>query len=388
VVTIHSASPLFKLELFQTLASKAENVADMESATVGEGDDNDDHVIEDEDNNNEDADEGDDDDDADRNDDGHDDDSDDDGIPDGGGGVVNGDNLVKEPDEDRLCLTVEHPRLKTVAWSKLTPLEVRAQRMLSARQILTIEDPMEMGRTLGVTFQGMDRLMFEFRRAHHLLNNFDPNDEHCTDLDQLFSDYPTPPKSVWKLLEQRKFKSVLFPHLRDAPSNKQIVFMDVPLSRGDAGRIIGPGGKTVKMLKESSGIRSVSVADDDKSVCISGTPESVRVCEKHISQLINESPQHTFHHMKSHHGRGRGRNTGYIIPSDQSQETLLPSCELTGMPAGVNRSLQQASPEGPPSSPLGALIAPAPQQAAKPGRGGRWNTSQKAKQWKIVRPTN
>lgn len=40
---------------------------------------------------------------------------------------------------------------------------------MSQRQVLCIDDPMELGRSLGASFQGFERLCFEWRRAFDLL---------------------------------------------------------------------------------------------------------------------------------------------------------------------------------------------------------------------------
>lgn len=52
---------------------------------------------------------------------------------------------------------------------KLPAEEHELQQAMSQRQVLCIDDPMEFGRSLGASFQGFERLCFEWRRAFHLL---------------------------------------------------------------------------------------------------------------------------------------------------------------------------------------------------------------------------
>lgn len=47
------------------------------------------------------------------------------------------------------------------------PTQLR--QAMSQRQVLCIDDPMELGRSLGASFQGFERLCFEWRRAFDLL---------------------------------------------------------------------------------------------------------------------------------------------------------------------------------------------------------------------------
>ena len=51
----------------------------------------------------------------------------------------------------------------------LTPNHPQPRSAMSQRQVLCIDDPMELGRSLGASFQGFERLCFEWRRAFDLL---------------------------------------------------------------------------------------------------------------------------------------------------------------------------------------------------------------------------
>ena len=67
---------------------------------------------------------------------------------------------------DALLLLMKHRSFRAVSchidsW----PL----RQAMSQRQVLCIDDPMELGRSLGASFQGFERLCFEWRRAFHLL---------------------------------------------------------------------------------------------------------------------------------------------------------------------------------------------------------------------------
>ena len=47
--------------------------------------------------------------------------------------------------------------------------KLQPRQAMSQRQVLCIDDPMELGRSLGASFQGFERLCFEWRRAFDLL---------------------------------------------------------------------------------------------------------------------------------------------------------------------------------------------------------------------------
>mmetsp|Transcript_17909 Transcript_17909/g.49125 ORF Transcript_17909/g.49125 Transcript_17909/m.49125 type:complete len:792 (-) Transcript_17909:123-2498(-) len=69
---------------------------------------------------------------------------------------------------------------------KILPEQAVMQHEISRRQTLCVEDPMELGRTLGTTYQGMERLAYEQRRACLLLA------EGCgrEELEELFEPKP------------------------------------------------------------------------------------------------------------------------------------------------------------------------------------------------------
>jgi len=79
-----------------------------------------------------------------------------------------------------------------------------AQYHLGNRLTMCIEDPLERGRTLGMSYQGMERFAYELRRACHILQEV-----NGVSVDALFDEAAPPPQSLWKLTDQLEFGSML-----------------------------------------------------------------------------------------------------------------------------------------------------------------------------------
>lgn len=90
---------------------------------------------------------------------------------------------------------------------KLPAEQHELQQAMSTRQTLCIDDPMELGRSLGASFQGFERLCYEWRRAYHLLSE-GPGDD-IQRLRELFCDKPAPPRSIYTLEKQRAFPTLV-----------------------------------------------------------------------------------------------------------------------------------------------------------------------------------
>lgn len=79
-----------------------------------------------------------------------------------------------------------------------------AQYHLGNRLTMCIEDPLERGRTLGMSYQGMERFAYELRRACRILQEL-----NAASVDALFDEAAPPPQSLWKLTDQLEFGSML-----------------------------------------------------------------------------------------------------------------------------------------------------------------------------------
>eukprot|EP00927_Polykrikos_kofoidii_P014685 TRINITY_DN16479_c0_g4_i1.p1 TRINITY_DN16479_c0_g4~~TRINITY_DN16479_c0_g4_i1.p1 ORF type:complete len:1200 (+),score=152.57 TRINITY_DN16479_c0_g4_i1:172-3600(+) len=201
----------------------------------------------------------------------------------------------------------------------LSPHEMAKQRLLSQRQMLCVEDPFEVGRTLGVSFQGMERLAYELRRACSLIG------ENCSEkqLEELFSDDPPPAKSVWKLLTDQKLQSVLS---RGAPqgwpstdatrkpiADKQsraanfsgVAQQRILVRRDMVARVIGTYGSTMKELQRWTGVDSVCLDENGPpgtpvTLIITGSSPGVSECGAYVEKILG--------------GRSRG-NGGSGVPT-------------------------------------------------------------------------
>eukprot|EP00927_Polykrikos_kofoidii_P042981 TRINITY_DN37039_c0_g1_i1.p1 TRINITY_DN37039_c0_g1~~TRINITY_DN37039_c0_g1_i1.p1 ORF type:complete len:756 (-),score=117.27 TRINITY_DN37039_c0_g1_i1:182-2419(-) len=119
------------------------------------------------------------------------------------------DGVLDEPALDVMTgLTGCSGNLEREKETRLSAVERTKQRRITMRQTMCIDDPMERGRVLGTSFQGMERLSCEMRRACALLATAEHGSvEHV--LDKLFQSCPTPPRCVAKLVEQVQLPSVL-----------------------------------------------------------------------------------------------------------------------------------------------------------------------------------
>ncbi|CAK9078388.1 unnamed protein product [Durusdinium trenchii] len=99
----------------------------------------------------------------------------------------------------------EPPALKY----KLPAEEHELQQAMSQRQVLCIDDPMELGRSLGASFQGFERLCFEWRRAFHHLTRYPEctADQDLSHLRELFRESNV--KAIFQLERHRNFANLV-----------------------------------------------------------------------------------------------------------------------------------------------------------------------------------
>eukprot|EP00439_Symbiodinium_sp_Y106_P086226 s250_g31.t4 len=102
---------------------------------------------------------------------------------------------------------------------RLSTEQHELQQAMSTRQTLCIDDPMELGRSLGASFQGFERLCYEWRRAYHLLSE-GPGDD-IQRLRELFCDKPAPPRSIYTLEKQRVFPTLVERADRDSRADRR-----------------------------------------------------------------------------------------------------------------------------------------------------------------------
>ncbi|CAJ1387734.1 unnamed protein product [Effrenium voratum] len=88
---------------------------------------------------------------------------------------------------------------------KLPPEEHELQQAMSTRQVLCIDDPMELGRSLGCSFQGFERLCFEWRRAFQLLSVVRTLEE----VREVFHASSLGSKGIYNLEKHRNFPSLV-----------------------------------------------------------------------------------------------------------------------------------------------------------------------------------
>mmetsp|Transcript_168185 Transcript_168185/g.540304 ORF Transcript_168185/g.540304 Transcript_168185/m.540304 type:complete len:923 (+) Transcript_168185:63-2831(+) len=168
---------------------------------------------------------------------------------------------------------------------RLPKPEHHLQQQLSNRQLFCIDDPMELGRTLGCTFQGGERIVYEMRRACELFKGKPSQRE----MDKLFSDNPPPAKTVWKLHDMRSFPSVL----AAAEANNEVKKVEV--SRQGVDMLLTRGGAYIKDLQRIPGIQRVHLDRyaDGGSLEISGTPAAVQTCSTRVLNLVSDSIEHS-----------------------------------------------------------------------------------------------
>lgn len=180
---------------------------------------------------------------------------------------VNQDATVRDAAEEAKA----HGRRKTRR--ALPPREQAAQRGLANHQLLCIEDPMEVGRSLGVSFQGMERLVFEWRRACYILCERDDRGA----ITDLFSDrWPEPPKSMAKLTD----KEIKFPRL--ATPKKHVHTLSVNKKSVDI--LLGNQGARIKEMCAIPGIQSCHVVKDKMEVVVKG--KTAKVVEECVQQIL------------------------------------------------------------------------------------------------------
>eukprot|EP00931_Biecheleriopsis_adriatica_P036192 TRINITY_DN20857_c0_g1_i1.p1 TRINITY_DN20857_c0_g1~~TRINITY_DN20857_c0_g1_i1.p1 ORF type:complete len:926 (+),score=206.59 TRINITY_DN20857_c0_g1_i1:28-2805(+) len=172
---------------------------------------------------------------------------------------------------------------------KLSASEHDLQLAMSTRQGICIDDPMELGRSLGASFQGFERLCFEWRRACHLLQHSEEVEDEVERLQELFSDIPPPPKSLWRLEEQRSFPSIIEKPSRSGSERKVSIKMSI--KKGDIGRVMGKGGSTIKELEKSSGIVSIRLEGETESGSdlriVGSSSEAVEACKARVAKLLS-----------------------------------------------------------------------------------------------------
>lgn len=162
---------------------------------------------------------------------------------------------------------------------------------------------MEAGRNLGASFQGMERLVFEQRRACHLLDR-GRSGNLATRLHSVFSDKPPPPATIRALLKERERS---FPHVvagagrierderadRADPGASRAQHKRVlVVPRNDVRHIIGAGGATIKHLELTTWAKvEVSNEGDTAEVSISGSAAAVKACIESVQQLLSQHSQ-------------------------------------------------------------------------------------------------
>lgn len=182
---------------------------------------------------------------------------------------------------------------------KLPKEESVVQHDLSSRQTLCIDDPMELGRTLGTTFQGMERLCFENRRACELLSLGRDEESDNAQLDELFNG-PPPERNVFELIRHRNFPPIFDerrrhsqPDRRGFPTRPPKRTVEMPIDRADITKLKGPGCKVIQELQSMDGMDFVSIKEDDPAgpkVVLRGAAAVVeQVIEK--IELLRLKPQ-------------------------------------------------------------------------------------------------
>eukprot|EP00930_Biecheleria_cincta_P045499 TRINITY_DN31352_c0_g1_i1.p1 TRINITY_DN31352_c0_g1~~TRINITY_DN31352_c0_g1_i1.p1 ORF type:complete len:902 (-),score=160.98 TRINITY_DN31352_c0_g1_i1:137-2842(-) len=188
---------------------------------------------------------------------------------------------------------------------KLQDKDHEIQQAMSSKQTLCIDDPMELGRCLGASYAGFERLVFEWRRACHLLQHpISSEEEKLQHLREVFSDDPAPPQALWKLEEQRTFPSLVEMPCRkgqDASASSNFdntarASIKMPIAQEDIGRFLGKGGCNIRELQQNSpGVLGLRLVNADESagreeavVRISGiSTEAVEACRSRIIQLLS-----------------------------------------------------------------------------------------------------
>mmetsp|Transcript_420 Transcript_420/g.1230 ORF Transcript_420/g.1230 Transcript_420/m.1230 type:complete len:198 (+) Transcript_420:3-596(+) len=166
----------------------------------------------------------------------------------------------------------------------------------------------------------MERLSYELRRACELTSSGCGERE----LAEVFSDDPPPARSIARLMEQHRVRSVL------CPGNASVIQLSVPVPQRLVGRVIGRGGCGVQELQNIPGITSVWMVDaldieDIAELRIAGSQEAVKACEARVRALLVELHEAQrrdlcfYGDARGARGRGwglgRGRGRGWMAAS-------------------------------------------------------------------------
>lgn len=194
------------------------------------------------------------------------------------------DALIEDPTAD---LTAMMPAKRRVFALPATAQD--SQKRMQSRQTLCIEDPIEKRRTLGTSFQGMDRLCFEFRRAFEILSDKEGvTEEHWRTLFQKEDS-----KSLHQLCSNAEAE---FPSIIDDPEQKlrtEYIVHALDLQRFQIGKILGVKGSTAEMLRQTTGVERLHVDDIEKGthrhkaiLKLHGQRHAVERCLAKIHEII------------------------------------------------------------------------------------------------------
>jgi len=140
---------------------------------------------------------------------------------------------------------------------------------------------MEKHRTLGTSFSGTERLIFELRRGFEILSSGFGDEQ----LSLLFRDDGQ--KSLQRIYAENEIPSIF-------DSRWQHVTHWFDLQRGDAGKVLGVKGARARQLRESTGVVGLHIEDLDEirpnGVCaqlrIRGDQGSVKKCIAQVKELL------------------------------------------------------------------------------------------------------
>lgn len=195
------------------------------------------------------------------------------------------------------------------ATPSLAPEEHKVQALISCRQVLCIDDPMELGRTLSTKFQGTERITYEARRACELMKLAGQG----RGLEELFS--PAPTTSLRTLLGQCSFPSI-FGATR-VPAERKI---RVEVPQAAIGRILGKGGANIREMQNLPGMQTVRLVEDPRSkeayVQLSGSAAGVENCAARLRAMLPPRPDGG---ASASEARGKGAAGGRAAPEAPSE---------------------------------------------------------------------
>jgi len=233
--------------------------------------------------------------------------------------------------EEEVIVEEDHPNTATVeqVWelampqqgrmhdlSKLPQAEQEMQRQLGGRQTLCIADPVEKCRTLGTTFQGMERLVRELRRACEL-TGIGCGMAHIT---ELFSDKAVPSKRRhWSIFEQQRSRS------------------KIRIPQADVGCVMGRGGARIRELRSIEGMSSIRITDAPAGeshaiVHIVGSESAVDECCRRIEIMLEKQPA----------SQGSTARTSGKQPASSQQTANATTSKSRWQPVGVSTSAYTA----------------------------------------------